>query len=112
MTQPTTARSDIDPTLKTLLEAFPLTFTAADGMLTGGAVVRVEVAQREAAAMEKQNRGRCRATVGIGWRPTDPDADGARRTRNGPVLDPQLGMQLPARQVAQPLPRRVDTIVS
>ena len=36
---------------------------------------------------------------------------GARRTRDGPVLDPQLGMQRPARQVAEPLPRRVDTIV-
>ena len=31
--------------------------------------------------------------------------------RNGAVLDPQLGMQRPARQVAEPLPRRVDAIV-
>ncbi|MGO9156179.1 alpha/beta hydrolase [Mycobacterium sp.] len=32
MTQPTSTRPAIDPTLKTLLDAFPLTFTAADGV--------------------------------------------------------------------------------
>ena len=32
MTQPTNARPGIDPTLKSLLDAFPLTFTAADGV--------------------------------------------------------------------------------
>jgi acetyl esterase len=32
MTEPTIARPEIDPTLKTLLDAFPLTFTAADGV--------------------------------------------------------------------------------
>ena len=36
MTEPTTARPQIDPTLKVILDAFPLTFTAAD---------RVEVAR-------------------------------------------------------------------
>jgi acetyl esterase len=32
MTQPTSTRPDLDPTLKALLDAFPLTFTAADGV--------------------------------------------------------------------------------
>ncbi len=32
MTQPTSTRPGIDPTLKALLDAFPLTFTAADGV--------------------------------------------------------------------------------
>jgi acetyl esterase/lipase len=32
MTEPTTARPGIDPTLKAVLDAFPLTFTAADGV--------------------------------------------------------------------------------
>ncbi len=32
MTDPTTTRPDIDPTLKALLDAFPMTFTGADGI--------------------------------------------------------------------------------
>jgi acetyl esterase len=32
MIDPTTARPDIDPTFKTLLDAFPMTFSAADGV--------------------------------------------------------------------------------
>ncbi|MGH3543961.1 MAG: alpha/beta hydrolase, partial [Mycobacterium sp.] len=32
MTQPTTARPEIDPKLKKLLDAVPLTFTVADGV--------------------------------------------------------------------------------
>lgn len=32
MTEPSTARPDIDPTLKSLLDAFPLTFTIDDGV--------------------------------------------------------------------------------
>jgi len=32
MTEPTIARPDIDPTFKTLLDAFPMTFSAADGV--------------------------------------------------------------------------------
>jgi acetyl esterase len=32
MTQPTSTRPDLDPTLKALLDAFPLTFKAADGV--------------------------------------------------------------------------------
>jgi acetyl esterase/lipase len=32
MTEPTTARPQIDPMLKAMLDAFPLTFTAADGV--------------------------------------------------------------------------------
>ena len=32
MTEPTTTRPGIDPTLKALLDAFPLTFNAADGV--------------------------------------------------------------------------------
>ncbi len=32
MTEPTAARPDIDPVLKMLLDTFPVTFTAADGV--------------------------------------------------------------------------------
>jgi acetyl esterase len=32
MTKPTIARPQIDPTLKALLDAIPLTFTAVDGV--------------------------------------------------------------------------------
>ncbi|WP_343600201.1 alpha/beta hydrolase [Mycobacterium sp.] len=40
MTEPTTARPEIDPTLKVLLDAFPLTFTAADGVEVARAGLR------------------------------------------------------------------------
>ncbi|MBV9319893.1 MAG: alpha/beta hydrolase [Mycobacterium sp.] len=40
MTEPTIARPQIDPTLKTLLDAFPLTFTAADGVEVARARIR------------------------------------------------------------------------
>jgi acetyl esterase len=40
MTEPTTARPQIDPTLKTVLDAFPLTFTAADGVEVARAKLR------------------------------------------------------------------------
>ena len=40
MTEPTTARPQIDPTLKTVLDAFPLTFTAADGVEVARARLR------------------------------------------------------------------------
>jgi acetyl esterase len=40
MTEPTTARPDIDPTLKAVLDAFPLTFTAADGVEVARARLR------------------------------------------------------------------------
>lgn len=40
MTEPTTTRPPIDPTLKAVLDAFPLTFTAADGVEVARAKLR------------------------------------------------------------------------
>jgi acetyl esterase/lipase len=40
MTEPTTTRPPIDPTLKAILDAFPLTFTAADGVEVARAKLR------------------------------------------------------------------------
>lgn len=40
MTEPTTARPQIDPTLKLMLDAFPMTFTAADGVEVARARLR------------------------------------------------------------------------
>jgi len=45
------------------------------------------------------------------WWPINPDRDRTCGARNRAVLDPQLGMQWPARQVAEPLPRRVDPVL-
>ncbi len=87
----------------------------AHRVLARRAVVGVEVAHHEAAAVEIQHHGRGNAptvTVGMAWRPVNPDVDGTRRTGDGPVLDPQLGMQRAARQVTEPLPGRVDALVS
>jgi len=79
-------------------------------VLASRAVVGVEVTDDEAAAVEEQdNWGR--AVGGIAWRPINADAQRARRSRDGPVLHPQLRVQRPARQVAEPLARRVDTIL-
>ena len=71
----------------------------------------IEVADDEAATVKKQYDGGPSTVPGRSWRPIDPDADGTRGTWDGPVLDPQFGMQRTARQVAEPLPRRIDTIV-
>ncbi|EFD61496.1 lipase lipH [Mycobacterium tuberculosis EAS054] len=40
MTEPTAARPDIDPVLKMLLDTFPVTFTAADGVEVARARLR------------------------------------------------------------------------
>jgi acetyl esterase len=40
MTEPTTARPQIDPTLKALVDAFPMTFTASDGVEVARARLR------------------------------------------------------------------------
>jgi acetyl esterase/lipase len=40
MTEPTTARPQIDPTLKALVDAFPMTFKAADGVDAARALLR------------------------------------------------------------------------
>jgi len=40
MTEPTTARPQIDPTLRVILDAFPLTFTADDGVEVARAKLR------------------------------------------------------------------------
>ncbi|BBN48886.1 hypothetical protein JPH1_33610 [Mycobacterium avium subsp. hominissuis] len=82
----------------------------ADRVLAGRAVVGVQVADDETAAVEVQHHRR-RATLGMDWRPIDPDRDRALRAGDGAVLDPQLGMQRPARQVAEPLPGRVDSVL-
>jgi acetyl esterase len=41
MTEPTTTRPDIDPTLKAILDAFPTTFTAADGVEVARAGIKL-----------------------------------------------------------------------
>ena len=40
MTEPTIARPQIDPTLKALVDAFPMTFKAADGVEVARARLR------------------------------------------------------------------------
>lgn len=47
MTEPTITRPQIDPTLKILLDAFPLTFTAADGVEVARARIRALQAPAE-----------------------------------------------------------------
>jgi hypothetical protein len=67
------------------------------------------------AAVKIQQNGRGDASlmiVGIAWRPIDPERDGARGAGDRAVLDPQLGMQRPARQVAEPLACRADSVLS
>jgi len=85
----------------------------ADGVLAAGAVVGVEVARDEAAAVEIQDDGRSGAlcaVIGIGWRPIDPDPDVARWTVDVTVFNPQFWVHRPARQVAESLPERVDSV--
>ena len=86
----------------------------ADGMLAAGAVVRVEVAHHEAAAVEKQHHrrpGAFRAAIRMGWRPIDPDPDGACRTVDVTVFHPQFGVHPTAWQIAQSLPGGVDSVL-
>jgi acetyl esterase/lipase len=52
MTEPAIARPEIDPTLKALLDAFPLTFTAADGVEVARARIRQPQAPPEMLAPE------------------------------------------------------------
>ncbi len=80
----------------------------ADGVLTGRAVVGVQVADDEAAAVEEHHHGRRGV---IGWRPVDPDVDRPGRPVDGAVLDTKFGMEAAARQVSQGRPGRVDTVV-
>ena len=50
--------------------------------------------------------------VAVGLRrPVHPDRDRARRSVDGAVLDAQFGVHRPARQVAEPLPRRLGASV-
>ena len=62
MTEPTTARPQIDPTLKTLLDAFPLTFTTADGV----EVARARIRQLQAPAEMLPNLRIEEHTIGHG----------------------------------------------
>ena len=80
----------------------------ADGVLAASAVVGVEVAGDEAAAVEEHQ---CWWRDVIGWRPIDPDVDRAGRSVDGTILHPQLGMEAPPRQIPQPLASRVDSLV-
>jgi len=79
MTEPTTARPDIDPTLKAIFDAFPTTFTAADGVEVARAGIKMLQAPPEMLPdLRIENR-----TVGYGdlteipvriyWPPTDAD---------------------------------------
>jgi acetyl esterase/lipase len=62
MTEPTTARPQIDPTLKAMLDAFPLTFTAADGVEFARAKLRqVQIPREMLPDLRTENR-----TVGYG----------------------------------------------
>jgi acetyl esterase len=62
MTEPTTTRPPIDPALKALLDAFPLTFTAADGVEVARAKLRqVQVPPEMLPDLRIENR-----TVGHG----------------------------------------------
>jgi acetyl esterase len=62
MTEPTTTRPPIDPTLKAILDAFPLTFTAADGVEVARAKLRqVRVPPEMLPDLRIENR-----TVGYG----------------------------------------------
>src|SRR3984893_5833796 len=62
MTEPTTTRPPIDPTLKAILDAFPLTFTAADGVEVARAKLRlVQVPPEMLPDLRIENR-----TVGYG----------------------------------------------
>lgn len=69
---------------------------SADGVLAAGAIVRVEVAHDESAAMEIQHNGRL-GLIGTRWRPIDPGPDRPRRSIDRKVNDPQLGVHRLAR---------------
>lgn len=60
------------------------------------AIVRVEVAHDESAAMEIQHNGRL-GLIGTRWRPIDPGPDRPRRSIDRKVNDPQLGVHRLAR---------------
>ena len=83
----------------------------ADGVLAAGAVMGVQVADDKAAAVEKQHDRRRRLMGVIGWRPVDPDVDRAGRPVDAAVFHPQLRVESAPRQIAQPLPRRFDTVI-
>ena len=83
----------------------------ADGMLATGAVVGVEVAGDEAAAVEEQDhRWRFEVSV-IGWRPIDSNVERAGRPVDAAVLHPQIGMKGAPRQISQLPASRGDAVV-
>jgi acetyl esterase/lipase len=83
MTEPTIARADIDPTLKTLLDAFPMTFRAADGVQVARSRIKLLKAPAEMLPdlrIEDRTIGHGELTdipVRIYWPPTGGDADRA-----------------------------------
>jgi hypothetical protein len=79
-------------------------------MLAGGAIMGVEIADDEPAAVEEHHDWQL-AVTGIDWRPIDSDSDGTGRPVDGAVLDVQFGVHRPARQVAEPLAGSVDAVV-
>jgi hypothetical protein len=70
----------------------------ADGVLAAGAVVGVEVAHHETAAVKENHHG-LQGAIGMCCRPIDPDPDGARWALDIAVFHPKFWMQLPARQI-------------
>lgn len=87
----------------------------AHRVLTRRPVVGFEVTYDEAAAVKIQHHGRSAAvlaTVGMTWRPIDSERNGVRGAGNRAVLHPQLGMQRPARQIAEPLACCADSVLS
>ena len=83
----------------------------ADGVLAAGAVVGVEVAGDEAAAVKEHNHRRRFEVSVIGSRPIDSNVDRAGRPIDAAVFHPQLGIKLAPRQIPQLPAGRVDAVV-
>jgi acetyl esterase/lipase len=77
MTEPTTTRPQIDPTLKAILDMFPLTFTAADGVEVARAKLRqVQVPPEMLPDLRIENRTVASdVPVRIYWPPVDQNSD-------------------------------------
>jgi acetyl esterase len=81
MTEPTIARADIDPTFKTLLDAFPLTFRVSDGVEVARERIKLLKAPPQLLPdlrIENRKIGYGELTdipVRIYWPPTETDAD-------------------------------------
>ena len=83
----------------------------ADGVLATGAVVGVEVAGDETAAVKEHNHRRRFEVSVIAWRPIDSNVERAVRPVDAAVLHPQLGIKGPPRQVSQLPSSPVDAVL-